>query len=150
MKKKKKTRIWSLSFSGFLKDSSPWLFSYLYQVWKTDKFCSHFEKVLGKYFSIYWLFQIEWLIENGFIARDSNDLNMFLYVTWMYAVSHRQAVYFIFEGLNVTIWYNAQRPLLSMLLWKKIITLFVELDRFRMFYDLMSESRSFPFTYSVL
>nr|CRZ24456.1 BMA-CUL-5 [Brugia malayi] len=25
--------------------------------------------------------QIEWLIENGFIARDSNDLNVFLYVT---------------------------------------------------------------------
>ncbi|VDK84517.1 unnamed protein product [Litomosoides sigmodontis] len=25
--------------------------------------------------------QIEWLIENGFIVRDSNDLNMFLYVT---------------------------------------------------------------------
>ncbi|VDK66123.1 unnamed protein product [Onchocerca ochengi] len=24
--------------------------------------------------------QIEWLIENGFIARDSNDLNMFLYI----------------------------------------------------------------------
>ncbi|VDP15393.1 unnamed protein product [Onchocerca flexuosa] len=25
--------------------------------------------------------QVEWLIENGFIARDSNDLNMFLYIT---------------------------------------------------------------------
>uniref|UniRef100_A0A0R3RZ92 Cullin-5 n=1 Tax=Elaeophora elaphi TaxID=1147741 RepID=A0A0R3RZ92_9BILA len=25
--------------------------------------------------------QIEWLIENGFIARDSSDLNMFIYVT---------------------------------------------------------------------